>query len=56
MAATPIQWETLEEKLAHGVSFRMISIPGGNFMMGDNHGGYDDEKPEHEVELDSFYG
>ena len=55
MAATLIQWETLEEKLAHGVSFRMISIPGGNFMMGDNHGGYDDEKPEHEVELDSFW-
>ena len=55
MAATLIQWETLEEKLAHGVSFQMIKLPSGIFMMGDNHGEYDDEKPEHEVELDSFW-
>ena len=31
----------------------MVSIPGGTFKMGNNHG-RDEEKPEHQVTVDSF--
>ncbi|MCB0840855.1 MAG: formylglycine-generating enzyme family protein, partial [Bacteroidetes bacterium] len=44
------------EKLPSGLSFEMIFIEGGTFMMGsDREEAYDREKPVHEVSLDSFY-
>lgn len=53
----------LLEKLAHayeeevnGVRFKMIFVEGGTFQMGDTFGdGNSDEKPVHEVSLDSYY-
>ena len=35
--------------------FEMIFVQGGKFIMGDNNGEYDSEKPEHEVELSSYF-
>ena len=35
--------------LANGYPFEMITIEKGSFMMGDDHSGYDDEKPAHPV-------
>ena len=32
----------------------MVLVPAGRFTMGSNDG-YDEEKPQHEVELDAFY-
>ncbi|MCB0840612.1 MAG: formylglycine-generating enzyme family protein, partial [Bacteroidetes bacterium] len=44
------------EKLPSGLSFEMIFVEGGTFMMGsDSEEAYDREKPVHEVALDSFY-
>ena len=39
---------------ANGVSFTMIYIEGGTFMMGDDVDGYKDEEPVHSVTLSSF--
>lgn len=36
-------------------SMRMIFIPAGKFIMGDDEGQYDDEKPAHEVHVEAFY-
>ena len=30
-------------------------VPAGEFIMGDDHGEYDDEKPAHKVNLEAFY-
>ena len=41
-----------------GVSFKMIRVEGGSFMMGspdNNPDAYDDEKPPHEVTLSDYY-
>ena len=35
--------------------FNMVYVQGGKFMMGDNKSNFKEEKPEHEVELSSFY-
>lgn len=53
----------LLEELAHsyeeqvfGIRFKMIFVKGGTFQMGDTFGdGSSDEKPVHEVSLDSYY-
>lgn len=37
------------------LSFSMEAIPGGSFLMGDNHSQKGDEAPAHEVELDPFW-
>src|SRR5690606_33771027 len=37
------------------LSFKMMAIPGGSFMMGTESGGKDDEKPAHQVKLDPFW-
>ncbi|MDW8211279.1 MAG: SUMF1/EgtB/PvdO family nonheme iron enzyme [Cytophagales bacterium] len=40
----------------NGVSFKMIYVEGGSFLMGDIFGeGESDEKPVHEVSVDSYY-
>lgn len=40
----------------NGVSFKMIAVEGGTFMMGSNDSeAYSDEKPVHEVTLSSYY-
>ncbi|MBQ7180359.1 MAG: SUMF1/EgtB/PvdO family nonheme iron enzyme [Bacteroidaceae bacterium] len=38
----------------NGVSFQMIAVEGGTFQMGSNSGSDNDEKPVHEVRLNSF--
>ncbi len=46
------------EFCVNGVSFRMIPVEGGSFMMGaadDDSEAFDDEKPCHKVTLDSYY-
>ena len=44
------------EDLGNSVTLEMIAIPGGTFMMGSPLGeGYDDEKPQHEVTVPSFF-
>ncbi len=46
------------EELGDGVGLEMISIPGGTFMMGspkEELERYDDEDPQHEVTVSSFY-
>ena len=46
------------EELAEGVELDMISIPGGSFIMGspaDETDSYDDERPQHQVTVPSFY-
>lgn len=43
------------EDLGNGVSLEMIAIPSGTFMMGSPSGeGSNDEKPQHEVTVQSF--
>lgn len=37
------------------LSFTMEAIPGGEFMMGNDKSSYEDEKPAHQVKIDSFY-
>ncbi len=41
----------------NGVSFNMMAVGGGSFIMGANHDdqAYEDEKPSHEVVLDNYY-
>ena len=44
------------ETLNGGISLDMISIPGGNFLMGSEKcEGYEDEEPQHEVKINPFH-
>ncbi|MEH1893611.1 MAG: formylglycine-generating enzyme family protein [Nostoc sp.] len=44
------------EDLGNGVSLEMIAIPSGKFLMGSPSGeGNDQEKPQHEVTVQSFF-
>ncbi|MBN3908322.1 MAG: SUMF1/EgtB/PvdO family nonheme iron enzyme [Nostoc sp. NMS1] len=46
------------ETIAQGIFLQMVSIPGGKFMMGsqdDEAERYDDESPQHEVTVPSFF-
>jgi len=50
--------ETVTAKSGEKISFDMVLIPAGSFQMGspaDEPGRKDDEGPQHEVRLDSFY-
>ncbi|NEQ98811.1 MAG: SUMF1/EgtB/PvdO family nonheme iron enzyme [Cyanothece sp. SIO2G6] len=48
--------EFFTEDLGNGVSFDMVKIPGGSFMMGSPDGeGWGSEKPQHQVLVSSFY-
>jgi formylglycine-generating enzyme required for sulfatase activity len=51
----PMSDQNFTEILTDDVSFEMVYIKGGEFMMGDDEGEYDREKPAHKVSLDSFY-
>lgn len=47
-----------EEFTVNGVSFKMVHVEGGSFMMGANEGvleATDDEKPTHEVSLSDYW-
>ncbi len=45
----------LQDKLKDGSPApRMVWLPGGTFMMGDDESGYDAEKPTHEVTVSAF--
>jgi formylglycine-generating enzyme required for sulfatase activity len=45
----------LVEELRGGVTLDMVMIPGGTFMMGSRPGeGYEDERPQHRVRVESF--
>ena len=41
--------------LSSGLTFDLVLVEGGNFTMGDNESEYNFEKPEHQVEVASFY-
>ncbi|NJM73838.1 MAG: SUMF1/EgtB/PvdO family nonheme iron enzyme [Scytonema sp. RU_4_4] len=44
------------EDLGEGIALEMVAIPGGKFMMGSPEGeGYENEKPQHEVTVQSFF-
>ena len=43
-----------KEYSVNGVSFKMIYVEGGSFLMGSDGGGYG-ESPVHKVTLDSYY-
>ena len=50
--------ETLEFPLSDKVSFKMIRVEGGSFLMGSHDNDSDafvDEKPQHEVTLSDYY-
>jgi len=50
--------ETITTKDGEKISFEMVLIPGGSFLMGspaDEAGRQEDEGPQHKVRLDSFY-
>ncbi len=48
--------ESYTEDLGNEIELEMIAIPSGTFMMGSPEGeGYDDEKPQHEVTVQSFF-
>jgi formylglycine-generating enzyme required for sulfatase activity len=50
--------ETVTAKNGDKVSFEMVPVPGGTFLMGSPAGGSgakDDERPQHEVRVDPFY-
>ena len=50
--------ETVTTKDGEKISFEMVFIPGGSFLMGspvDEAGRLDHEGPQHKVRLDSFY-
>jgi formylglycine-generating enzyme required for sulfatase activity len=50
--------ETITSKSGQDVSFEMVLVPGGMFVMGspeDEVGHKDDEGPQHKVHLDTFY-
>jgi len=39
----------------NNISFRMVKIPAGQFIMGDDKSKYEEEKPEHLLKISSFY-
>lgn len=47
--------DKLQIPLPSGFTFEMIFVEGDTFMMGDNSSEYKQEKPEHEVNVSSFY-
>ena len=50
--------ETITSKTGDKISFEMVPIPGGEFLMGSpksETGRKDDEGPQHKVRLDPFY-
>ncbi|MHC4645007.1 MAG: formylglycine-generating enzyme family protein [Planctomycetota bacterium] len=50
--------ETVTSGSGEKISFKMVPIPGGTFLMGspqDEPGRKDDEGPQHQVRVDSFY-
>ncbi|MGK7946528.1 MAG: bifunctional serine/threonine-protein kinase/formylglycine-generating enzyme family protein [Microcystaceae cyanobacterium] len=49
----PPQPKNFTETLPNGVKLKMMAIPAGSFMMGSND--YDNQKPIHQVALQSFY-
>ena len=49
----PVEFKTFKETV-NGVSFEMVAVKGGSFMMGSNDGN-DDEKPVHRVTVSDFY-
>jgi formylglycine-generating enzyme required for sulfatase activity len=50
------QAEYFTEDLGNGVILEMVNIPSGEFIMGSPSGeGLDDEKPQHQVTLKSFF-
>lgn len=50
-----MQPEILPITLPNGFTFDMIRVEGGVFWMGDDNDQFGDEKPAHQVELDTFY-
>jgi len=55
---SPNYTETVTAKSGEKISFKMVLIPGGKFVMGcskDDPSPKADEKPSHEVSLDPFY-
>ena len=42
-------------QLTEQLSFDLIHIEGGTFLMGEDNGEYDDESPAHEVNVKDFY-
>ncbi len=59
VAKTPEEMKPYTEIVTNGdVSFEMLPIPGGKFMMGspeDEEGRKEDEGPQHEVEIKPFW-
>jgi formylglycine-generating enzyme required for sulfatase activity len=58
MELRPLQVEGYREELGEGVALTMVTIPAGNFLMGspeEEPGRSDDEGPQHEVTLGSFF-
>ncbi|MCB9267769.1 MAG: formylglycine-generating enzyme family protein [Lewinellaceae bacterium] len=52
----PVPINILQETLPNGLSFEMILVEGGSFMMGsEDSEARDSEKPVHEVILDGYY-
>ena len=50
------EFKNFTEDLGDGVLLEMIAIPGDKFLMGSPEGeGHDDERPQHEVTVQSFY-
>ena len=49
----PVELKTFKETV-NGVSFEMVAVKGGSFMMGSNDG-HIDEKPVHRVTVSDFY-
>ncbi|WP_017656032.1 SUMF1/EgtB/PvdO family nonheme iron enzyme [Fortiea contorta] len=50
------QAEYFTEDLGDGVILEMVAIPSGKFLMGSPSGeGYDREKPQHQVTVESFF-
>jgi formylglycine-generating enzyme required for sulfatase activity len=50
--------ETITSKRGESISFEMVGVPGGTFVMGSpksEAGGKDDERPQHKVHLAPFY-
>ena len=50
--------ETVTSKSGETISFKMVPVPGGTFVMGspeDEPGGKDDERPQHKVRVAPFY-
>ena len=50
-----MQQSTFTEQLTPDLSFDMIYVEGGTFLMGDDNGQFPEEKPAHSVQLDSFF-